>query len=1253
MSSSLSHPRLDFYKILILTVRRSSFFSYTVGREFKAIFICTSERVSQNFIPLEKTKSLCDPAVFNTVITRALSMIVAVGNPFRLLEIENKNYPKKNSLESCWFSYMRHCWETKSLMFPSQREKDWDSYSEIEAKIIRNMEGSLKQSTVTDLDNDDIIADYHRAFEFHHPNCKLVLGDIEGDLHWTAQLPEAQSQKKQSTGSGVECYLRQISRDHCLAIPIEKTSRSGPFSIIGPSQHRGAFDGAKVLVQEDREKSNPILHKTVGHISKVMSQGSMLPVICEVDVDNPDFFMPIDQISPKIANLPGISDQFLKRDIKHIKTALEQPKRAVVVCYDLSSIENGLPKISNTLSVEFAKDLLFVVRPLAWNPTKPYPEGAVIGMIPRGTSLSNAKRILYTQYQVERSPINLELGTDEVVHTPDYSDAIAICMSSEHDIANCAFSLSKRGDSYKVQVHIPNVASVLSRTSEFNEANFKHWYSFNIPPLFNGETTYYPVLSAESVKKLSFSKGSIQSSITFDITFSESNEKPFQGDFLLSNVKCCEKLTLKEAEKDYKRYSILETLLNLVSNIQPNDQFLCKVPKDISECPLVSGMVNTFLTYANMQAAERISLNMPKNVLLNVQPRPESYNERFQELIKDFSKVYNIGSDFAWLLELVNRPNRSLYPESGPLIRFDILEKVIKLLESNNVEQAKITLKAYDSFPEFIALLDAFESVLQEEEFSCTSKPKKGWPEKVFSHKHQGIVTSYCQPFDSIFDIYAQCCLLESLYPKRKDGNCYAKILTEVAYRSSVARSNSKKLHRDVSLLQTALQVQQSSIRCTALIHNVKERFIEFSLCHKGLEHFRPERVAIIDIGQITHSNQCLQFITKLTSFKTCNPFRYISENERQFRPVTSKKDQNTRELPKHILQLFAPDEKETLHELMYAIEYPTAAITLERETYKILLDFLKEPNSYKKKSSLQNSLSLKKARLFSQPRATSTNKPIPNHDQCKYLVKGKKDPHEPHYYKDVPFLILTDRLELKPLQPINVWIGCDPTGPILKPKIQLLELSPDLKICLQHQENPEACFTSGFKMVKWKKQWSSLDLYREFWEELLLAEGAANSIQKDFQDTTSDDGTKNGPKLSKANRCLVITDFELKFEGFEVPNTTYGEELYKPVGSITTTLSKDFVQRIQELFPIERGCLVCARYEIDLDKNDKLYRKYESKLGPNFDGYARTVLHLIIDKVTKKRKDLPHETEEVALAESNSLQNPDTVNVGCVCVYI
>ena len=60
------------------------------------------------------TKSLCNPYVFNTAITRARSLVVAVGNPFTLLSVEaNVAKPKH-----CWREFITHCLERHSFIIP-------------------------------------------------------------------------------------------------------------------------------------------------------------------------------------------------------------------------------------------------------------------------------------------------------------------------------------------------------------------------------------------------------------------------------------------------------------------------------------------------------------------------------------------------------------------------------------------------------------------------------------------------------------------------------------------------------------------------------------------------------------------------------------------------------------------------------------------------------------------------------------------------------------------------------------------------------------------------------------------------------------------------------------------------------------------------------------------------------------------------------------------------------------------------------
>ena len=67
--------------------------------------MCTSEPVDREGKTANPTKSICDKFVFNTVITRAQSLVVAVGNPYRLFKIEEQCPNGKG----CWKEYIRHC----------------------------------------------------------------------------------------------------------------------------------------------------------------------------------------------------------------------------------------------------------------------------------------------------------------------------------------------------------------------------------------------------------------------------------------------------------------------------------------------------------------------------------------------------------------------------------------------------------------------------------------------------------------------------------------------------------------------------------------------------------------------------------------------------------------------------------------------------------------------------------------------------------------------------------------------------------------------------------------------------------------------------------------------------------------------------------------------------------------------------------------------------------------------------------------
>ena len=81
------------------------------GNEFKALFMSTTESLNSSGCSNNPTKSLCSPSVFNTAITRAKSLVVAVGNPYTLMAVEEKLDKSKQ----CWAKYLNQCFSANTI----------------------------------------------------------------------------------------------------------------------------------------------------------------------------------------------------------------------------------------------------------------------------------------------------------------------------------------------------------------------------------------------------------------------------------------------------------------------------------------------------------------------------------------------------------------------------------------------------------------------------------------------------------------------------------------------------------------------------------------------------------------------------------------------------------------------------------------------------------------------------------------------------------------------------------------------------------------------------------------------------------------------------------------------------------------------------------------------------------------------------------------------------------------------------------
>ena len=84
----------------------------TIGHEFQAIFLSLFEPVQNDELNAFYVKSLFNPYVFNTVITRAKTRVVAIGRLKEVQQFEDEtlSHPCRGSNRiKCWNEYLALC----------------------------------------------------------------------------------------------------------------------------------------------------------------------------------------------------------------------------------------------------------------------------------------------------------------------------------------------------------------------------------------------------------------------------------------------------------------------------------------------------------------------------------------------------------------------------------------------------------------------------------------------------------------------------------------------------------------------------------------------------------------------------------------------------------------------------------------------------------------------------------------------------------------------------------------------------------------------------------------------------------------------------------------------------------------------------------------------------------------------------------------------------------------------------------------
>lgn len=109
--------KFQFY--IIASHLKVKFKNYFIGHEYKTVIICAYEPLEADGTSTDSTKTLVQPGIFNTVVSRSKQQVIVVGNPFRLLDLEKR----MNTNPKCWNEYIKLCLENDTMLYSDDIEQ--------------------------------------------------------------------------------------------------------------------------------------------------------------------------------------------------------------------------------------------------------------------------------------------------------------------------------------------------------------------------------------------------------------------------------------------------------------------------------------------------------------------------------------------------------------------------------------------------------------------------------------------------------------------------------------------------------------------------------------------------------------------------------------------------------------------------------------------------------------------------------------------------------------------------------------------------------------------------------------------------------------------------------------------------------------------------------------------------------------------------------------------------------------------------
>uniref|UniRef100_A0A1X7UNX9 RNB domain-containing protein n=1 Tax=Amphimedon queenslandica TaxID=400682 RepID=A0A1X7UNX9_AMPQE len=1141
------------------------------GCEYEAIFLSTAEPTTKEGKSKNPTKTPCSQYVFNTALTRAKSLVVCAGNPFLLMTIEES----MGNECSCWKEYIRRCILSKTFVVPSQlQDEASQSVVHDRIKMLQKMVFKLSPVIATNFTKDSIlksfqltlksIPQYKRSelLKFSYSNCDILDFD---------DSEESQFKKEGEIEGVFDCELQIKSYRSAIAIPLDQSKE--PIVINGLNNRRGAFNNDIVQVEvtvfnsHSASGDDKALVQRSGRVVKVIKAQHPTRYVCRADQYGFINFYPFNKTVPIIANLPKISRKLLRYRPKDDQAPMIHDYITVFREDSIFGANYDIPRIKELIPFELSQNFLFVVEVLQWKKKHRTALGAVIEAVPRTSNIFFTNHLLNLVYNIQEK--------DEEVHAPllppnetnglhHYNRAFTIDppLSKDLDDAVSLTPLPEDGN-YELAVLIANVAKRINENHPLDKKAKQRGTSVygakqrgaqRVHHMFPSSITSQ--LSLDYLKKRHVlcvpATVVIEEGVVTSVVSGDPKEAMVTSQIQFTYESAKKVMHNEEVDVETRRQVeafdavsrpslLMANTLNLLYEIamylrikRLGDAGYCyDRPEEDEESNWQTHLlIEELMIFCNAVIAEYLHDRLPQQSALFLAQLPILKEEKHDFVKQNQKCLQHSLSLKCYLNEFDNEaaplilPNTTLHALVDACSRRDHIQ-LASILNNNKLYPQ---LAMAEAMSRIINRKASYIVIENSNEHICADHPHTGLLLPTYTH--------FTSPIRRYADLVVQR-LVISLIEGRPIAENSDKINNELCSQLNVKSKAAKDYERADNKACITRSCEASLERAEAFViqsyKNINDSFeLSFSSNHYQCIHGQNTSFSISDLNS-HHKNEDGTIVWKIVSISLCQSFSLFSHPDViDMLPTSSKSSHCSIAAKMYQCTQRLEEGEPQLHWSSADLTVRDKAISLSPECWLVTHQYLK----------YQNKKNFKEVKSLILQLQQEANKVECQSKRDEGTVAITYEIQRPFTANDI----------------VTVWLGKSLKECLPVPAIQLMEIAPTVRVCLQHNKNPSLCFfVVPLQKASLAAGYHSIEQYVELWSKMLIAESANESVK-----------TKN---------LIFIRHANLKWNGFTRVDDYIDDPYYKP-----NNLSLVIPPRNQDsldFISIKSGDFLCVRYEI------------------------------------------------------------------------